>query len=172
MTAINSNRAIRGPVTAVPVVPGKGVRLVADTLNNRWVVEADETVLYEDTNGGATGNISLSESVGNFETIKIIWSPSNAEGSPSQFNYGKLVALMDGANMLASQRFTLSGSMPDGNNSGTLVMRQRAFTIDATGKELTSILSFQVYYNGSSWTKSNNTTYVYKVVGVNRIASN
>ena len=46
MTAINSNRAIRGPVTAVPVVAGKGVRLVADTENNRWVVEADETVLW------------------------------------------------------------------------------------------------------------------------------
>ena len=40
MTAINSNRAIRGPVTAVPVVAGKGVRLGADTENNRWGVEA------------------------------------------------------------------------------------------------------------------------------------
>lgn len=35
MTAINSNRAIRGPVTAVPVVAGKGVHLVAGTENNR-----------------------------------------------------------------------------------------------------------------------------------------
>lgn len=43
MTAVNLNRAIRGPVTAVPIVAGKGVRLVADTQNNRWVVEADDS---------------------------------------------------------------------------------------------------------------------------------
>ena len=72
MTAINSNRAIRGPVTAVPVVAGKGVRLVADTENNRWVVEADETVLWEDTNYtlGRT-SVTLSESYKNFEVIKV-----------------------------------------------------------------------------------------------------
>ena len=72
MTAINSNRAIRGPVTAVPVVAGKGVRLTADTDNNRWVVEADETVLYEDTSytPGRT-SVTLSESYKNFEIIKV-----------------------------------------------------------------------------------------------------
>ena len=42
--AINP-QAVRGPVTAVPVVAGKGVRLREDTENNRVVAEADETVL-------------------------------------------------------------------------------------------------------------------------------
>lgn len=65
MTAINSNRAIRGPVTAVPVVAGKGVRLVADTENNRWVVEADETVLWSNSSGSSS--IDLSEALTNFE---------------------------------------------------------------------------------------------------------
>ena len=68
MTAINSNRAIRGPVTAVPVVAGKGVRLVADTVNNRWVVEADETVLWEGTLA-PENTASLSETITNFENI-------------------------------------------------------------------------------------------------------
>ena len=72
MTAINSNRAIRGPVTAVPVVAGKGVRLTADTVNNRWVVEADETVLYTGTYTNNTfPNITLSESYTNFEKLEI-----------------------------------------------------------------------------------------------------
>lgn len=43
MTAVNLNRAVRGPVTAVPIVAGKGVRLVADTENNRWLVEVDNS---------------------------------------------------------------------------------------------------------------------------------
>ena len=78
MTAVNLNRAIRGPVTAVPVVAGKGVRLVADTVNNRFVVEADETVLWEDANGkkpSVTGDfpITLSEAISNFETVKFYW---------------------------------------------------------------------------------------------------
>jgi len=71
MTAINSNRAIRGPVTAVPVVAGKGVRLVADTENNRWVVEADETVLYTGGLPSFNNTITLSEPLSNFEYIDV-----------------------------------------------------------------------------------------------------
>lgn len=81
MTAINSNRAIRGPVTAVPVVAGKGVRLVADTENNRWVVEADETVLYDCSNNYVygTSSVTLSESYKNFEIIKVLNSKGNVQ---------------------------------------------------------------------------------------------
>lgn len=76
MTAINANRAIRGPVTAVPVVAGTGVRFVKDVENNRVVAEVDETVLWEDTPVYAHGagawnpSIALSETVANFTTIK------------------------------------------------------------------------------------------------------
>lgn len=52
MTAVNLNRAVRGPVTAVPIVAGKGVRLVADTENNRWVAELDIT--WEDVTSQIT----------------------------------------------------------------------------------------------------------------------
>ena len=72
MTAINSNRAIRGPVTAVPVVAGKGVRIVPDVENNRFVVEADETVLWEGEFSATAGSyFNVSESVNNFEQVQI-----------------------------------------------------------------------------------------------------
>lgn len=78
MTAVNLNRAVRGPVTAVPIVAGKGVRLVADTQNNRWVVEADETVLWNDTTPPALGDtITLSEVITNFEKIEFHWASGN-----------------------------------------------------------------------------------------------
>lgn len=69
MTAVNLNRAVRGPVTAVPVVAGKGVRLVADTVNNRFVVEADETVLWSGNDTGSS-SFSLSEPMTNFEMCR------------------------------------------------------------------------------------------------------
>lgn len=69
MTAVNLNRAIRGPVTAVPIVAGNGVRLVADTQNNRWVVEADETVLWSGT--AVDGTITLSEAMSNFNEVEV-----------------------------------------------------------------------------------------------------
>lgn len=71
MTAINSNRAIRGPVTAVPFVAGTGVRLVPDTANNRFVVEADETVLWTGSINTTSTTASLSEATNNFEKIKV-----------------------------------------------------------------------------------------------------
>lgn len=74
MTAINP-QAVRGPVTAVPVVAGKGVRLREDVENNRVVAEVDETVLWTgDTGmiiGSSSGSCSLSESAFNFEKIGI-----------------------------------------------------------------------------------------------------
>ena len=71
MTAMNLNRAIRGPVTAVPVVAGKGVRIVPDVENNRFVVEADETVLYYNSDGATSA--TLSESYYNFERVRFIY---------------------------------------------------------------------------------------------------
>jgi hypothetical protein len=55
-------------------VAGKGVRLTADTENNRWIVEADETVLYENSTTGSSGahSVTLSESLYNFELARVV----------------------------------------------------------------------------------------------------
>ena len=72
MTAVNLNRAIRGPVTAVPVVAGNGVRIVPDTVNKRFVVELDETVLYIASGSTGVASCTLSEAASNFEYIDFI----------------------------------------------------------------------------------------------------
>lgn len=73
MTAINP-QAIRGPVTAVPVVAGKGVRFVEDIENNRVVAEVDETVLWE---GTKTNSCTISEAFSNFEKIRLTLADIN-----------------------------------------------------------------------------------------------
>lgn len=74
MTVINSNRAVRGPVTAVPLVAGDGVVITADTVNNRYVVSAGvtKTLLYSGSSSDTrTGTFTLSESGYNFDRLEM-----------------------------------------------------------------------------------------------------
>ena len=160
MTAINSNRAIRGPVTAVPVVAGKGVRLVADTENNRWVVEADETVLWEGnclTQGGSAA--TLSEAASNFEKIAVyaIPNPSSGFEYPQIFTYDGSCTM--GAYMCPFMTTALKGNFGYGRweiTNGT------SFNLtDAGQTDSYPTLNFDNSYGG-----------VVKVVGINHIASN
>lgn len=164
MTAVNLNRAIRGPVTAVPVVAGKGVRIVPDTVNNRFVAEADETVLWEDANGkkpSVTGDfpITLSEPISNFETVKFYWHTFTE----------------------TYENHTVSEKMAD-DTSFTLEGCTYNLSLDAVFTFLwvlttsgTTLSHGAAKYN--NWANNNVQpagvfVSLYKVVGVNRIASN
>ena len=162
MTAINSNRAIRGPVTAVPVVAGKGVRLVADTENNRWIVEADETVLWEgDTGmiiGSSSGSCSLSESAFNFEKIGI-------------YAQGSVVACIElHCFEIGTSPMTFGLVMSQYESNETIF--NDACVIGLTGSTLS-------YSNGSRTELKTTIAHrndrgpkIAKIVGINRIASN
>ena len=171
MTAINSNRAIRGPVTAVPVVAGKGVRLVADTENNRWVVEADETVLWSNNRAwvgvdvtSGTNSGTLSETVSNFERIRVYFARNNGTNLVS----GN-VTEMDTDEITTSGGIFISTVFINTTNDG-FFSAQTFLALNG--------LTFSESL-GSQWKQSGNvldTTKVYlhpyKIVGINRIASN
>lgn len=155
MTAINSNRAIRGPVTAVPVVAGKGVRLVADTENNRWVVEADETVLYSNASGSTTP--TLSETPHNFERCRVTY--------------------MGGAGIPVEVTF----DMVSGQNAYDLVANyfrsdsQNFVQFQCTTMTLSNGGTTATFSNGSRlWLPANSsdtqTIKCTKVVGINRVS--
>lgn len=158
MTAINSNRAIRGPVTAVPVVAGKGVRLVADTANNRIVVEADETVLYSDASG-ALDSISLSEALTNFERIKIVWKDWS---SIDCINIQEFDA--------ASSNFMLTCTWAGASSS--IIIFSIAMTPNANKTTLTNSFARFITLSNTSSVSTASNTRILKVIGVNRIASN
>ncbi len=163
MTAINSNRAIRGPVTAVPVVAGKGVRLVADTENNRWVVEADETVLWEGS--FSTGNITLSESIYNFERIRYyVANGVNTAVSVDEFTPNERICLKLMINDDDSN-FYMASMLTHLLSNTTIVydqIRGLKSNVNGTGTQTVTGLY------GNSVIGMN----VTKIVGVNRIASN
>ena len=157
MTAINSNRAIRGPVTAVPVVAGKGVRLVADTENNRWVVEADETVLWEG-NYESTGSITLSESFKNFELIRVEFISNDNISFTSIFNSAEQTTGM--ALFSCYVRSAVTG----------LSLKASQYTL--TNTTITFARGHEVAIGQSATQTSGNKLTIKRVVGINRIASN
>lgn len=156
--AINP-QSVRGPVTAVPVVAGKGVRFVEDIENNRVVAEADETVLYDCSNNYVygTNSVTLSESYKNFEIIKILNSKGNV-----QFFYP--------ANNQGVTLFTLTNI-----SNIYLWLIPWTFTSDtvysgATGKlwNVGSTTAVDVASNAGS----NRWIQPIKIIGINRVASN
>ena len=162
MTAINSNRAIRGPVTAVPVVAGKGVRLVADTENNRWVVEADETVLWEET--PSASRITLSETAEHFERIKIFFRIND-------LIYGSTEAIVIGG----VQKIGMSVG---GNYGIQFIAKWGIYELNGITLGPTQVKNAMEYNTSSGGGtvsvqyEPTNAFYILKVVGINRIASN
>lgn len=162
MTAINSNRAIRGPVTAVPVVAGKGVRLVADTENNRWVVEADETVLWENA-AGATNNITLSEAIENFDSVKVEWCPyTEASNWTAPYDVVE-TKLSNGLLHLVG-----SGMSNDTNYQVMTNLLLSCSTTSVTVSKQSAILTT----TSTSSVQSLSGYKIFKIIGRNRIASN
>lgn len=162
MTAINSNRAIRGPVTAVPVVAGKGVRIVPDVENNRFVVEADETVLYEETDAnGATmssPSIPLSETINNFERIRIYWKNWNS-------GYSRIVSEFD--NPPENVYFNCMGAFYTSNAAVIFVLNiNKNAAGDTLNFDKGSFCTF-----GNTTVNNATSSVVYKVVGINRVSS-
>jgi len=162
MTAVNLNRAIRGPVTAVPVVAGKGVRLVADTVNNRFVVEADETVLWEGSSPAST--VTLSENAENFEYLDLHMKGQTTSQKPTVIrvvannaNTGVQINWSLGVNAwyLNCQKITISGTSVTVNSAHALF--GNSFTGTTINHAENSDLIMKT---------------IVKVVGVNRIASN
>lgn len=163
MTAINSNRAIRGPVTAVPVVAGKGVRLVADTENNRWVVEADETVLWEGTDATT---FTTSEAIENFDEIHFY--VNGGEGTNKVM--AKAVLPMGWTDYSSELAFSYGAPY---SLDGILAI---TWTTRYSRSNNTFTFTSSYYGGGSGSTPTangnNNVGHMYKVVGVNRISSN
>lgn len=157
MTAINSNRAIRGPVTAVPVVAGKGVRLVADTQNNRVVAEADETVLWEDSTG-TLDSVSLSETLSNFERIMIVWKDWSSISC-------KVVQYF----MSDSENFMLTSTWA---GASAITVWSICMTPNASKTTLTKTFARFVGTNSITTTSDASNSRILKVVGINRVASN
>ena len=169
MTAINP-QAVRGPVTAIPVVAGKGVRLREDIENNRVVAEVDETVLWEGDTGqiisSTTGSCNLSEAATNFEIIKVYIRGSaqnlnDVTGASTNIVYITTTSV-------AAAYYSLSTTYTNDGSSvltDCCVVQLNAATLSYSKGLRSSLTSSGVQLNNSRGPA------IVKVVGINRVAS-
>lgn len=159
--AINP-QAVRGPVTAVPVVAGTGVRFVEDVPNNRVVAEVDETVLWNTKIQAVTGaEITLSELASNFESIKV-WMVSN------DLSWSIICEFPGVATRWEPSRWSCDAS--------TYTIRDATdFAKDSTNnlKWVCKYSNSLQWNNNGTWSFNNSvkSVYINKVVGINRVAS-
>ena len=166
MTAINSNRAIRGPVTAVPVVAGTGVRFVKDVENNRVVAEVDETVLWS----GVSLTATLSELPTNFERIRIEFGTPVANTGE---NIGRgcievsmnFVDTSNDGSIFLSTFFNGDGTNHNPYYTSGLVIGVRTLNWQTAWTAFGQVFG-TTKSTGNSWFRLN------KIIGINRIASN
>ena len=164
MTAVNLNRAVRGPVTAVPVVAGKGVRIVADTVNNRFVVEADETVLFENASGSASTAfpITLSETIQNFERVKFYWR-AWPDGTANADTVTEC--------MTDITNYTLTTFYVNNATSSNIDPYNIVAVLGSSGTTLSTLYGYVSAWRNTTVTSTLSGFKLYKVVGINRKAS-
>jgi len=159
-----------------PVVAGTGVRIVDDTANNRIVVEADETVLWESStwsDGGdvapGTNSSTLSEAIDNFERICVHYRRSRLSSrspliSQQMGEYDVSVIRSQSDKCLLAAIF-LSGA---GTN---LYLVETTLTFNSNNLGFSETQGGQASF-GSSFVVGTCYLHPYKIVGINRIASN
>lgn len=170
MPTINP-QAVRGPVTAIPVVAGTGVRLVEDVPNNRVVAEVDETVLWSGDTGMITSSTDstcpLSEAATNFERIRVY-----VRGSAQNINTDNNTAtgfseIVPVSNTAAY--YSLSTGMY--TNDGSAVHIDTCI-VKISGSTFSYSKGLRFSMNGSTPVLNNTRgLFIVKIVGINRVAS-
>ena len=163
---------VEGPVD---IVAGPGIVIDnpdGNTLRVSQAYPTDETVLYNGGTTGTTGDVTLSESLANFDRIGIFFSIGLAY-EQDVYWYGGKWQFFESADLAVTKKFCISDNMNNGNTVNTLNFRNQSYTISADNLTLTYLRTTQLYFNGSSWAVSTNALCrVYKVVGIHRVASN
>jgi len=122
----------------------------------------ESVVLYE---GAAINNVSLSESINNFERIEVSWS----------FDYDGFVICNEFVPSLTTEFFSFYSSWI--NIGGNVFFKIATFQIGSNRKTITNFKSTNckfTFASPSTATRSINTSFlgISKVVGINRIANN
>jgi len=169
-TLVNNLRAIRGPVTAVPMVGQSGVVVEPDTANNQVVVRADETVLFSgDLMVSSTAN--LSESWHNFDRIKVYGYVSPGGGMVAEARTADLEAAIIDNTPCPDINLSTVASWSHRDNFNIIASVPVVFSANTTVTTLNGRI--MGYWNDRwqvSFTESR--IHVTKIVGINRIANN
>ena len=168
MSQIYNGTFLLGNTSATTLSAGPGIKLdtsVPGTIK----ISNDETVLWE----GSTTNsdIELSETITNFEYLRIDFSIT-LNNTVSNWSFNSIAKLFPTDKIMNNKRINLNDMVTDGSAVNSLVIRVVNLNINDAGNKLTYRDSYQLYFNGASWTAGAATIPIYKVTGINRISGN
>ena len=133
---------------------------------NNGEISVDETVLWEGT-CALSGTISLSEAASNFERIKVYWCGED--------DWSKL-RLVNEFKVISNTRSICALSLTQRYEDGKWNFGGFELTYDSNNDRYTMTHNCRYNMNSSGIidisNDSNNFVYIYKIVGINRIASN
>lgn len=165
MPEINS---VAGQLVGIPMgevyTAGPGIKID----NVHKVVSVDETVLYDGSTSGTSGDVTLSEVITNFERIGIFYSMNHAYLNGA-YNFGGKWMYLDPADLSVTKKFNIHDFGCDGTSANTMVIRSDVYTVSNDLKKFVHDIATQMFFNGSSWgVTTAQHAIVYKVVGINR----
>lgn len=153
-------------VDSLPLVAGKGVKITVN--ENNVVASIDETVLWEGTLNTLNSDVSCLESIYNFERIKVFYrvTADNTLQGVGVYEFEP--------SEISSTNFTSFGSFYLISNGWYGWWLCRLAVTDSNKIKITK--TENSWGNSASPTSSNvdssTVGYIYKIVGINRIASN
>jgi hypothetical protein len=130
----------------------------------------NETVLFDGSTSGTTGDVNLSEEITNFERVNIFYSMNHAYLNGA-YNFGGRWMQLDTADLSITKKFNVNDFGCDGTAPSTIVIRSDVYTVSNDLKTFVHDIATQMFFNGTSWAV--NTTkhaIMYKVIGINRKA--
>lgn len=164
--SISEGTFVLGDTNNLTFEAGSGIKIDSPSEGTVRIAN-DETVLWE---GSATnGTLNLSEAVTNFEYIRIDFSVS-INSSVSQWSYNSIAKLYPTDKLMINKVINLNDMVTDGTSLNTLVIRIVNWNINNDGNQFIFRDSYQLYFNGTSWSTGNSTIPLYKIIGINRIS--
>lgn len=162
MPTVN-RKALIAPATALPLVPGNGVKFVKDVENGRVVAKIDEVVIFDGHLPARNNTITFDEPFTNFEYIRVIFGGENLASTlyRTEFLSKTKIALRIAG---WAYNWMWEGYIKLNPTDDNTVWTYAANTLIEYRNNETS---YYVYNNESTYISSDKT---FKIIGINRIA--
>lgn len=162
MPTVN-RKSLIAPTTALPLVPGNGVRFVKDIANGRVVAEIDEVVIFDGHLPARNNTITLNEPFTNFEYIRVIFGGENLASTlyRTEFLSTTKIALCIAG---WAYNWMWEGYIKLDATADSKVWTYSANTLIEYRNDSTSTY---IYNNENTYITSDKT---FKIIGINRIA--
>lgn len=164
--SIANGSFVLGQTSATNFVAGPGIKIDEPSAGTVRIGN-DETVLYSGA-GVYNTDIQLTESLSGFDYLRVDYALS-LNNTESKYSYNSVSRIIPTNNLMTCKQLYINDMFPNGTGVGQIVIRNVGYTVNNDGTKLNYMNSYQVFFNGSTWTTGSTNMPIYKIIGINRI---